>query len=216
MVAFAFLLFVNYVSKFKIQTLLSVWWMTMPFVVFIFLINALLVPGETIGWQFLSFSEEGMLKGTIYSLRLLFLIGITTLLTMTTNSMLVIDALKRLCPRKTHFCAELSMIIVIALRFVPVLMREASELFLAQIARGIIQTDNLSSRVRSLVPLMLPIINRALVRAEYLGMALDLRGYDVTRPRTSYTQVIWTSEDTISSISVMTLIIILLWMNLNV
>ncbi len=79
----------------------------------------------------------------------------------------------------------------IALRFLPIMIREFSRLQTAQIARGGgIQRRGILARVQAVLPLLIPMVVVTLVRARDLSEAMDARGYrgDVERtPVREYT-----------------------------
>jgi energy-coupling factor transport system permease protein len=76
---------------------------------------------------------------------------------------------------------EFGLMTLVSLRFVPVLVQETEQLIKAQISRGAdFTTGSLSTRVRRLGTLLVPLVQGALRRAEGLSSALEARGYGVT------------------------------------
>jgi energy-coupling factor transport system permease protein len=83
---------------------------------------------------------------------------------------------------------ELSMVLVVALRFVPLLGRELERLMKAQAARGADfgrGRGGLVQRIRRTLPLLVPLFVAALRRSEELVVAMESRGYTGGRGRTS-------------------------------
>ena len=81
--------------------------------------------------------------------------------------------------------AEITMIMTIALRFIPTLMEESRRLMLAQMARGAdFETGNLFRKARNLTPLIVPLFVSAFRRADELAVAMEARGYRIGARRT--------------------------------
>jgi energy-coupling factor transport system permease protein len=74
--------------------------------------------------------------------------------------------------------SELSMMMTIALRFIPTLLEEAEKIMKAQQARGAdFESGNLIQRAKSLVPLLVPLFISAFRRANDLALAMESRCY---------------------------------------
>ena len=134
------------------------------------------------------------------SLRFIYLIVITTLLTLTTTPIEVTDGLERLLgPFKklklpVH---ELALMMSISLRFIPTLIEETDKIMKAQMARGADFTSGpLKDRVKAVVPLLVPLFVSAFKRAEELATAMEARGYRGGEGRTKYRQLTWKGKDT--------------------
>lgn len=137
----------------------------------------------------LRITEEGLTLGSLYSARLALLIVFAAMLTLSTSPIEMTDALERLsAPLKrlripTH---EIVMMMTLSLRFIPTLMEEAERLKKAQISRGATFEGNLIRRVKSVIPLILPLFVSAFHRADELALAMDSRCYAGGEGRTSY------------------------------
>lgn len=135
---------------------------------------------------------EGLENGLFFSCRLALLILMATLLMLTTSPMELTDGIERsLSPFKrlglpVH---ELAMMMVIALRFIPVLIEEADRLRKAQLARGASFRGNLIKRAKSLIPLLVPLFLSAFRRADELALAMEARCYRGGEGRTSFNQL---------------------------
>ncbi len=82
---------------------------------------------------------------------------------------------------------ELALVMVIAVRFLPVMLSEIERIRMAQIARGArLGNGGLLTSAASLMPLMIPTLSQALIRAEELAEAMEARGYRVAAARTRY------------------------------
>ena len=109
------------------------------------------------------------------------LITSTFLLTYTTSPISLTDGLEALLnPLKkikvpVH---ELSMMMCIALRFIPTLIEETDKIMCAQKARGAdFETGSLMQRVKALVPILVPLFISAFRRADELATAMECRCY---------------------------------------
>ncbi|WP_307893118.1 energy-coupling factor transporter transmembrane component T family protein [Bacillus swezeyi] len=144
--------------------------------------------------------EQGLVQGIFISLRFIYLIMITTLLTLTTTPIEVTDGLETLLgPFKklklpVH---ELALMMSISLRFIPTLIEETDKIMKAQMARGVDFTNGpVKERVKAVVPLLVPLFVSAFKRAEELATAMEARGYRGGEGRTKYRQLTWKWKDT--------------------
>ena len=80
---------------------------------------------------------------------------------------------------------ELSMMMCIALRFIPTLIEETDKIMSAQKARGAdFETGSLINRVKALVPILVPLFISAFRRADELATAMECRCYQGGEGRT--------------------------------
>ncbi|MBR4081650.1 MAG: energy-coupling factor transporter transmembrane protein EcfT, partial [Clostridia bacterium] len=132
-------------------------------------------------WGIIKISVEGLSQAIHYSLRLMFLVIGTSMLTLTTSPVSLADGLERLLSplKKIGFPAhELAMMMTIALRFIPTLLEETDKIMKAQMARGAdFESGNLLQRAKAMVPLLVPLFVSAFRRAGDLAMAMEARCY---------------------------------------
>ena len=121
-------------------------------------------------------------------MRILMLISGTFLLTYTTSPISLTDGLESLLgPLKAVRLPvhELSMMMCIALRFIPTLIEETDKIMSAQKARGAdFESGNLLQRVKALVPILVPLFISAFRRADELATAMECRCYQGGEGRT--------------------------------
>ncbi|WAA12423.1 energy-coupling factor transporter transmembrane component T family protein [Fervidibacillus halotolerans] len=180
-------------------------------IVFTFLLHILFTrEGDVLvdfGW--LKIYERGLTQGIFISLRFLFLILITSLLTLTTTPIEITDGMESLMKplRKIHFPVhELALMMSIALRFIPTLMDETDKIMKAQMARGVdFSHGSLKRRAQAIVPLLIPLFISSFKRAEELAVAMEARGYRGGEGRTKYRQLNWRTMDTIVILIVLSL-----------
>ena len=174
------------------------------FLIFTFLMHLFFTKGGTVllHWHFITIESNGILEGVYISLRLIFIVMIATVMTLSTSPIDLTDAFEKLLtPLKwlklpVH---QLSMMMSIALRFIPTLMDELEKIILAQKSRGSeISSGSLITRIRAFIPIMIPLFISAFQRAEELAIAMEVRGYDINIKRTSYRLLHWQYKDTIT------------------
>ena len=147
-----------------------------------FLAQVLFAPGAA----FLSFwifhvSWEGLEFAAFLSLRLVVLVLIGSVLTLTTPPLALTDGLAWLGRplRKLHVPTdELALMVTIALRFIPTLLMELDQIMRAQRARGAdFASGGPIRRARALVPVLTPLFVLSFRRADELALAMEARCY---------------------------------------
>lgn len=162
----------------------------MVFIIITALFNLFLTRG-TVVWQFgvLKITYEGIRFAAFMVLRLTFLILGTSLLTLTTSPISLTDGMEALLSPFTKIglpAHELSMMMSIALRFIPTLMEETDKIMKAQAARGAdFESGNIIKRAKAMIPILIPLFISAFRRADELAAAMECRCYGVTENRTS-------------------------------
>ena len=173
-------------------------------VVFIVVCTAILNLFYTSGtvlwsWGILKITEEGIWKAGFMVLRILMLIACTLLLTYTTSPILLTDGLEKLLRplKKLNFPVhELSMMMSIALRFIPTLIQETDKIISAQQARGAdFDSGNLIQKAKALIPILIPLFISSFRRAEELAIAMECRCYHGDEGRTSLRQLRYAGRD---------------------
>ncbi|HEY1352405.1 MAG TPA: energy-coupling factor transporter transmembrane component T [Ktedonobacteraceae bacterium] len=105
------------------------------------------------------------------------------LLTMTTSPVALVEALTMLLAPLRWLrlpVDDFALMTLLALRFLPTLVEEATQLLKAQSARGAsFSTGSLGARAQSILALLVPFLRATLRRASELATALDARGYQV-------------------------------------
>ena len=181
-----------------------------------FILNLFFNTGATmlVEWGFIKISYEGLSTAVHYSLRLVFLVLGTSLMTLTTSPIALSDGIEMLLsPLKViKFPAhELAMMMSIALRFIPTLMEEADKIMKAQMARGAdFESGNLLARAKAMVPLLVPLFVSAFRRAGDLAMAMESRCYHGGENRTRLRVLKVTKNDWLAALGVAALIALIL------
>ena len=155
-----------------------------------FILNLFFSAGTTVLFSvwIIRITQEGLLTAIHFSMRLIFLVIGTSLLTLTTSPIALSDAIENLLtPLKViRFPAhELAMMMTIALRFIPTLIEETDKIMKAQMARGAdFESGNLIARAKAMIPLLVPLFVSAFRRAGDLAMAMESRCYHGGEGRT--------------------------------
>ena len=150
----------------------------------------------------LTVTSGGLSRALMMMARILMLISGTFLLTYTTSPIALTDGLEALMnPLKkvgvpVH---ELSMMMCIALRFIPTLIEETDKIMSAQKARGAdFECGSLTDRAKALIPILVPLFISAFRRADELATAMECRCYQGGEGRTKMKQLHYHREDFLS------------------
>ena len=150
--------------------------------IFTAVLNALLTPGrELVSFWKITITKEGLRFAAFMVLRIIYLIVGSSIMTLTTTPSSLTDGLEKglgwmkILKVPVH---EIAMMMSIALTFIPVLLEETDKIIKAQQARGAdFDSGNLLRRVRSLVPILVPLFVSAFRRANDLAIAMEARCY---------------------------------------
>lgn len=138
-------------------------------------------------WK-ITITTQGLIRAFFMLMRILMLVAGTFLLTYTTSPISLTDGLESLLSplKKIRLPVhELSMMMCIALRFIPTLIEETDKIMSAQKARGVdFESGKLMQRVRALIPILVPLFISAFRRADELATAMECRCYQGGEGRT--------------------------------
>ena len=151
-----------------------------------------ILPGWIITW-------EGIARAIQMVLRIVLLITGTFLLTYTTSPIALTDGLELLLNplKKLRFPVhEMTIMMSMALRFIPTLIEETDKIMSAQKARGAdFETGSLMDRAKALLPVLVPLFVSAFRRADELAVAMESRCYHGGEGRTRMKQLIFQGRD---------------------
>ncbi len=160
-------------------------------IIFTAVINIFFVRGEKplVEFYFIKIYPEGLINAAFIAVRVVVLIvGTSLFLTYTTTPIALTDGLERLLSPLSKIrlpVHEFSMMMTIALRFIPTLIEETEKIMNAQKARGAdFSTGGLIKRAKSLIPIMIPLFVSAFRRADDLASAMECRCYTGGKGRT--------------------------------
>ncbi len=144
-------------------------------------------------------------------IRVILLVTVSSLLTLTTSPMVLTSGIERLLKplERVKFPShEVAMMMSIALRFIPTLTDEAERIMKAQAARGNdIESGGFMKKLKGMIPLFVPLFVSAFRRADELAMAMECRCYTGGGSRTSFKRLEYKKGDFIAFAFMVTAVI---------
>ena len=198
---FAFLAFVIKVSAIPVKSIVKGMKPLVMILIFTGVLNLFFTQeGEVlVDFWIITITSGGLSRAVMMVARILMLITCTFLLTYTTSPIALTDGLEALMnPLKklkvpVH---ELSMMMCIALRFIPTLIEETDKIMCAQKARGAdFENGTLIERAKALIPILVPLFISAFRRADELATAMECRCYQGGEGRTKMKLLRYHRED---------------------
>ena len=186
---------------------------------FTVIFNLFLTPGTaivTLGP--LKITWEGLRVAVFMAIRLVFLIIGSSLMTLTTTPNQLTDGMEKGLGvlKKFHVPVhEISMMMSIALRFIPILLEETDKIMKAQSARGAdFESGNIIQKAKSLIPILVPLFVSAFRRANDLAMAMEARCYNGGDGRTKMKPLQYQKQDRVAYLVLLLYFVALLGVNL--
>lgn len=176
--------------------------------------------GETlVSLGFLKITSFGLEQAGIIFMRFVLIIFFSTLLTLTTTPLSLADAVESLLnPMKALKVPahEIGLMLSLSLRFVPTLMDDAIRIMNAQKARGVdFGEGKLIQKVKSIIPILIPLFASSFKRADALAIAMESRGYQGGEGRTKFRLLKWKISDSIAILSVILISTLLYFLKTN-
>ena len=162
--------------------------------------NLFLTPGqELIRFWIFKITWEGIRLAGFMAVRLIYLVVGSSLMTLTTTPNQLTDGLEKGLGFLKRFHVpvhEISMMMSIALRFIPILVEETDKIMKAQMARGAdFESGNLVQKAKAMIPLLVPLFISAFRRATDLAMAMEARCYRGGEGRTKMKPLQYSQRD---------------------
>ncbi|MBO5037576.1 MAG: energy-coupling factor transporter transmembrane protein EcfT [Clostridia bacterium] len=187
--------------------------------IFTALLNVFYSTGEPLVefWIF-KITADGIKNAIFMILRIFMLVIATSMLTYTTSPIVLTNGLERLLSPLSKIKVpvhEFSMMMTIALRFIPTLLEETDKIMNAQKARGAdFETGGLIKRAKALAPILIPLFISAFRRADELATAMECRCYTgSSEGRTHLVSYSMSGRDVIALIVVICMIAIAVLLN---
>lgn len=161
------------------RSLKSLW----LFLVIIFLMNAFFYTASNpiFEFGFIRPSYIGIIQGITIIIRLAFTVILADILMAVTTPLEIINAIEALIYPLKYIrvpIRDVSMILGVAMQFIPTFRQEADMIRKAQLARGArFESKKLNERAQSFLPLIIPVFVSAFRRADELSIAMESRGY---------------------------------------
>ncbi len=155
-----------------------------------------------VAWGPLEVHAGGLWRGVFLALRILLLVSLAGLLTATTAPVALADGIEDLLSPLKRFrfpAHEIAMMTTIALRFIPTLHEEAQKVMNAQAARGAdFSEGGPIKRLKTILPVLIPLTVGAFRRADELAEAMESRGYRGGEGRTRYRELRFGRRDVVA------------------
>ena len=182
-------------------------------------LNVLFYKGENVLLDFwkITIYKEGIFFAVKMLLRIVLLVLGSSVLMYTTTSVMLTDGIESLLSplKKIHFPAhEIAMMMSIALRFIPTFVDETDRIMKAQKARGSdFDSKNLIQKIKSYIPILIPLFISAWRKAEDLATAMNARCYRGGEGRTKFKVLRFTYIDLLLTIITIILLVVIVLVN---
>ena len=134
-------------------------------------------------------TSGGLTIGLVLTLRFMVLIFAFQLFLISTQPRDLVHAIE-----KIGLPIDYILMFIIALRFIPTLQIEGQRIHEAQLARGYNPGTGFIGKIRSVAPIVIPLVSNALLRSNVLGLTIDMRGYRIGK-RTIVRQRVFARRD---------------------
>lgn len=185
-------------------------------------LNLFYVKGEgapLLSWWKIEIYSEGVGQCILIAIRLVSLILCSSILSFTTSPTVLTGAIEwiltplKIFGIKVH---ELSMMMTIALRFVPTLLEETEKIMSAQKARGAdLDSGGPVKKVKALIPILVPLMVSSYRRAFDLATAMECRCYTGDGNRTRMNVPKFRGADLFMLIFALALVSTIVFLNIN-
>lgn len=171
-----------------------------PIIIFTSVINMFYIKGGQ-EWSFwiIKITEKGIYTAVFMAVRIILLIVASSILTYTTVPTMLTDAIERLLSPLKIFKISVhswAMMMTLALRFIPTLIEEIERITNAQKARGAdFENGSIIDRIKSLIPVLVPLFVSSFKRAYDLAFAMSCRCYTGGEGRTRMKQMKFSFKD---------------------
>ena len=182
-VAVLFLFVCVALSRLPVRLITKTFKPIVPLILLTSVLNVFYLDSGNVWWDagFFKLTDHGVYTAIFIAIRILCLIAGSSLLTYTTTPTALTDGLERLLSPLRHLRVpvhELSMMMTIALRFIPSLIEETDKIMAAQKARGAdMESGGMMQRIRAFLPVLIPLFVSSFRRAYDLATAMECRCY---------------------------------------
>ena len=149
-------------------------------------------------WK-IQITSGGVLTAIFMALRISLLIVMSTMLTYTTSPTSLTNGLDRIFAPFKKIGLDfhtVTMIMTIALRFIPTLIEEVDKIMSAQKSRGAnFEQGSLMKRAKALIPLFIPLLFNSIRRAYELANAMTCRCYNGGKGKTTMNALKFSGRD---------------------
>lgn len=168
-------------------------------------------------WK-IQITSGGVLTAVFMAIRISLLIVMSTMLTYTTSPTSLTNGLDKLFAPLKKIGIDfhmVTMIMTIALRFIPTLIEEVDKIMSAQKSRGAsFDQGNLIKRAKALIPLFIPLLFNSIRRAYELANAMTCRCYNGGKGKTTMNALKFNSGDYIAYLVMLLFITAIIVLNI--
>ncbi len=168
-------------------------------------------------WK-IQITSGGILTAVFMAFRISLLIVMSTMLTYTTSPTALTNGLDRMFAPLQKIGIDfhtVTMIMTIALRFIPTLIEEVDKIMSAQKSRGAnFEQGSLMKRAKALIPLFIPLLFNSIRRAYELANAMTCRCYNGGKGKTTMNKLKLSAGDYIALLSSVIIIVAIILLNI--
>lgn len=150
-------------------------------------------------WHRLRITDNSVMTTVLVVIRLVYLIIGSSVMTYTTRPMNLANGLESslgFLKKIKVPVSDMAMMLMIALRFIPIFMEELDKIMKAQLSRGAdFESGNIFKRIKSYVPVFVPLFVSAIRRATDLAQAMDARCFDGSEDRSRMNPLKYSGTD---------------------
>lgn len=198
-----FTLFAVFLSKIPLSFFLSGLKPMISLIVFTTVFQMLFTQGGveiwSLGW--ITITDYSLMQAGLIFMRFVLIIFFSTLLTLTTMPLSLADAVESLLKPLEIFKVpvhEIGLMLSLSLRFVPTLMDDTTRIMNAQKARGVdFGEGNFMQKIKSIIPILIPLFASSFKRADALAIAMEARGYQGGDGRSKFRKLQWKFADSL-------------------
>ncbi len=215
---FLLVVVVSFLSNMRIYYLFKAIKTISMFIVFTYIFNVFLIRegNVVLSIGFLKIYDKALISSLFMSFRVIFMIIGSTILTLTTSPTELTDgfeSLMRPLKKLKVPVGEISLMISIALRFIPTLLDETNKIIKAQKSRGVdFESGGIINRVKSIIPILVPLFTNSFRRADELAIAMESRCYCDSESRFKFRELKFSKKDFISLVLFMLVIVLVFFL----
>jgi len=178
-----------------LKQLLRDGWSFRLFYIFTFLMHLIFDHSGTTVFSILNWdlTTGGILAGAFFSIKIAMMVLLGGLFSRSTHPADLSRGMEQLFPSSGligRISGRPGIVVGLALRMLPTIMAESERIRTAQIARGLKVTRNgFLADIRGYMPLMGPLLNATMRKADSIHAAMVCRGYNLDKPRKSLFQL---------------------------
>ncbi|TCZ76356.1 energy-coupling factor transporter transmembrane protein EcfT [Paenibacillus albiflavus] len=167
-------------------------------------------------WGWIHITSNGLWKGLFAGWRMAMMISFTAMLTFTTTPNRLTQGLESvLYPLKLFRVSpeRITLMLQIALRFIPTIFSETHRIIKAQASRGAdLKELPWKAKGKMIISLLLPVTVSAFRRADDLVNSMESRGYELGATRSKYHTLSWSNNDSLLLMIFILLIALIIWL----